>query len=173
MSESLDLTIDVTEAAALGEAAHIALTVQLPDSDTLGAEPVVCFAKPGGGYSKEYFTLDLPGPARGAQSDWHAQRGWLFVAVDHLGVGASSTDHDGARLDYTTLAAASHAAEQEVLRRLAVFAWRQGWKVPKSELQAFLAEGFTLDHYELVQASIAASRSPARRNSTRQRGSIR
>ena len=56
----------------------------------------------------------------------------------------------------------------EVLRRLAVFAWRQGWKVPASELKAFLAEGFTLDHYELVQASIAASRSPAR-----QRGGIR
>ena len=50
----------------------------------------------------------------------------------------------------------------EVLRRVAVFAWRQGWKVPRSELQAFLAEGFTLDHYELVQASIAASRSPGR-----------
>ncbi|UUR08517.1 hypothetical protein [Sphingomonas glaciei] len=56
----------------------------------------------------------------------------------------------------------------EVLRRLAVFVWRQGWKVPKSELQAFLAEGFTLDHYELVQASIAASRNPALK-----RGSIR
>ncbi len=127
MPESLDLTIDVTEAAALGEAAHIALTVQLPDPDTLAAEPVVCFAKPGGGYSKEYFTLDLPGPARGAQSDWHAQRGWVFVAVDHLGVGASSTDHDGARLDYTTLAAASHAAEQEVLRRLAEGALVDGY----------------------------------------------
>ena len=50
----------------------------------------------------------------------------------------------------------------EVLRRVAVFAWRQGWKVPASELKAFLAEGFTLDHYELVQASIAASRSPSR-----------
>ncbi|WP_300974927.1 hypothetical protein [Sphingomonas sp. LHG3406-1] len=56
----------------------------------------------------------------------------------------------------------------EVLRRLSVFAWRQGWKVPDSELKAFLAEGFTLDHYELVQASIAASRSPLR-----QRGASR
>ena len=46
----------------------------------------------------------------------------------------------------------------EVLRRVAVFVWRQGWKVPKSELQAFVAEGFTLDHYELIQASIASSR---------------
>lgn len=56
----------------------------------------------------------------------------------------------------------------EVLRRLAVFAWRQSWKVPESELKAFLAEGFTLDQYELVQASIAAKRSPAR-----PRGAIR
>jgi len=43
----------------------------------------------------------------------------------------------------------------EVLRRVAVFVWRQGWKVPKSELAAFLAEGFTLDQYELIHASIA------------------
>jgi hypothetical protein len=51
----------------------------------------------------------------------------------------------------------------EVLRRVAVFAWRQGWKVPKSELQAFLAEGFSLDHYELIQASIAKRPAPCRR----------
>src|SRR4029079_13495029 len=94
-------------------------TGRAPLPARLAPEPVVCFAKPGGGYSKEYFTLDLPGPAHGAQSDWHARRGWVFVAVDHLGVGASSTPHAGARLDYTTLAAASQAAEQEVLRRLA------------------------------------------------------
>jgi len=51
----------------------------------------------------------------------------------------------------------------EVLRRVAGFAWRQGWKVPKSELQAFLAEGFSLDHYELVQASIAKRATSNRR----------
>ena len=51
----------------------------------------------------------------------------------------------------------------EVLRRIAVFVWRQGWKVPKSELQAFLAEGFTLDQYELIHASIAKRATPIRR----------
>ncbi|GAA4014888.1 hypothetical protein GCM10022280_11820 [Sphingomonas swuensis] len=51
----------------------------------------------------------------------------------------------------------------EVLRRVAVFVWRQGWKVPKSELEAFLAEGFTLDQYELIQASIAERAAPTRR----------
>lgn len=114
----LDLHIDVTEAAGLGELATIALTVDLPDTDAIDGRPVVCFAKPGGGYSKGYYTVDLPGPARGAQADWHAKRGWIFVSVDHLGVGESTTGHDGARLDYTTLAAANHAAEREILRRL-------------------------------------------------------
>ena len=34
-------------------------------------------------------------------------------------------------------------SRMETLRRIAVFAWRQGWKVPKSELQEFLEAGFT------------------------------
>jgi hypothetical protein len=114
----LDLKIDVTEAAGLGEPAAIALTVHLPDPARLAAAPVICFAKPGGGYSRGYYTHDLPGPAKGAQAAWHAERGWIFVSVDHLGVGESSL-HDAAKLDYTTCAAAAHAAEQEVLRRLA------------------------------------------------------
>lgn len=50
----------------------------------------------------------------------------------------------------------------EALRRIAVFIWRQGWKVPKSELNAFLSEGFSLDQYELLQASIARSNSASR-----------
>lgn len=118
MVQSLDLKIDVTEAARLGEPAHIALTVHLPEAGALPAEPVVCFAKPGGGYSKGYYTVDLPGPAKGAQAAWHAERGWIFVSVDHLGVGGSSL-HAAEKLDYTTLAAGAHAAEQEVLARLA------------------------------------------------------
>ena len=118
MIRSLELKIDVTEAAALNEPAHVALTVTLPDPVTMAAHPVICFAKPGGGYSRGYFTVDLPGPARGAQAQWHAERGWIFVSVDHLGVGGSSL-HAAASLDYTTVAAGNMAAETEVLRRLA------------------------------------------------------
>jgi alpha-beta hydrolase superfamily lysophospholipase len=118
--QSLDLDIDVTEAAGLGEPASIALTVTLPDPAALPTEqPVVCFAKPGGGYGRGYYTVDLPGPAAGAQAAWHAARGWVFVSIDHLGVGGSSTAHAPENLDYTRLAATAHAAEQEVLRRLA------------------------------------------------------
>lgn len=112
---SFDLNIDVTEAAGLGERAGVALTVHLPEPGTVDERPVVCFAKPGGGYSRGYFTVDLPGPAHGAQAAWHAQRGWIFVSIDHLGVGDSTVPSDPERLDYTVVAAGNHAAEREVM----------------------------------------------------------
>jgi alpha-beta hydrolase superfamily lysophospholipase len=113
---SFDLEVDVTQAAGLGEPAALALTVTLPDE--VPNDPVVCFAKPGAGYSRGYFTEDLPGPGRGAQADWHARRGWIVVSVDHLGVGDSS-QHDAARLRYGPVVAASEAAETEVRQKLA------------------------------------------------------
>jgi len=122
---SIDLHVDVTEAAALGEPAHIALTVTAPDAVT--TDPVVCFAKPGAGYGRGYFTEDLPGPGAGtgAQAAWHAERGWIFVSVDHLGVGDSSL-HDPARLSFAPVIAASHAAEDEVRRGLAAGTLMEG-----------------------------------------------
>ena len=119
---SVDLHVDVTEAAGLGEPAHVALTVTAPDELPVGGPPVVCFAKPGAGYSRGYFTEALPGPApgvaAGAQATWHAARGWIMVAVDHLGVGDSS-QHNAEQLGYTPVAAAAQAAETEVRRKLA------------------------------------------------------
>lgn len=113
---TIDLKVDVTQAAGLGEAAHVALTVIVPEE--VPPDPVVCFAKPGGGYNRGYFTEDLPGPSEGAQAGWHARRGWIFVAVDHLGVGGSS-QHDPERLSYTPIVAANGAAEADVLKKLA------------------------------------------------------
>lgn len=115
---AIDLKVDVTSEVDIGEAAHVVVTVTLPDPANIPTLPIVCFAKPGGGYSRGYYTIDLPGPTRGAQADWHAARGWIFVSVDHLGVGESSI-HEAAKLDYTVTAAGNMAAETEVLRRLA------------------------------------------------------
>src|SRR5690554_2675319 len=123
---TLELKIEVTEAAGLGEAAHVALTVHLPDAAALSERPVVCFAKPGGGYSRGYYTADLPGPAQGAQADWHTQRGWIFVSIDHLGVGDSSL-HAADKLDYTVVAAGNMAAESELLKRLGEGALLEGF----------------------------------------------
>lgn len=114
----VELTIDVTSAFGVGDPAWIAATVELPDPAQLGPNPIVCFAKPGGGYTKGYYTEELPGPARGAQSRWHAERGWIFVSIDPIGTGASSVDHDSDKLDFTNTAATSRAAEREIASRL-------------------------------------------------------
>lgn len=129
-----DLTIDVTEAAGLGEPAWIAATVHLPDPEKLGAMPIVCFAKPGGGYSRRYFTIDLPGPGAGAQAEWHAARGWIFVSIDHLSVGDSS-QHPAARMTYPVVTAANHAAEAEILARLAAGALFPGYPAIEAPLR--------------------------------------
>ena len=55
----------------------------------------------------------------------------------------------------------------EALRRLAILAWHHHWNVPKSELASFFDAGFTVDQYELIQASIGQARSARRRRTVR------
>jgi alpha-beta hydrolase superfamily lysophospholipase len=118
MIRQLELRIEVTNAVDLGEPAHVLAAIVLPDPARLPTTPVVCFAKPGGGYSRGYYTHELPGPGKGAQAAWHAERGWIFVAIDHLGCGGGSS-HDPEALDYRTVTTAAFAAEQDILLRLA------------------------------------------------------
>lgn len=51
----------------------------------------------------------------------------------------------------------------EALRRIAVLAWHYGYSVPVSELRAFLSAGFSSDHYEVLQNSIARGRMDRKR----------
>jgi hypothetical protein len=46
----------------------------------------------------------------------------------------------------------------EALRRMAVLAWHRSYVIPKWEIEGFRRAGFTLDHYELLQASIAEAK---------------
>ena len=55
----------------------------------------------------------------------------------------------------------------EALRRIAVLAWHHRWNVPKSELHVFLAAGFSVDQYELIQASIGRARAAVRQGKRR------
>ncbi len=114
-----ELSIDVTDAAGLGEPLRTRVTVVLPDPGALPDPPVVCFGFPGGGYSRGYFTFDMPGASGGGQAGWHADRGWVFVACDHLFVGESDAPSDPTRLTLEHVAAANHATVTEVMRRLA------------------------------------------------------
>ena len=65
----IELTVDVTEAAGLGQPLSTRVTVVLPEPDALADPPVVCFGFPGGGYSRGYFTFDMPGTTGGGVTD--------------------------------------------------------------------------------------------------------
>jgi pimeloyl-ACP methyl ester carboxylesterase len=112
----IDLTIDVTEAAGLGSAAHTKATVFLPEGE-LCDPPVVCFGFPGGGYNRHYYSFDMPGCDDGGEAGHHVRRGWIFVACDHLGVG-ESTIPEGNILDYENVARANLATVEAVMAKL-------------------------------------------------------
>jgi hypothetical protein len=114
---TVELDIDVTEAAGLGVDVHTCVTVTFSDSCAAASQPIVAFAWPGGGYNRNYYLLDLPGHSSG-QAGWHAGRGWIFVACDHLGVGDSSAS-DPDLLQFEDMASINAATTQGVLALLA------------------------------------------------------
>ncbi|PNU04179.1 hypothetical protein [Novosphingobium guangzhouense] len=116
----VEITIDVSDAAGLGRSAAVRATVVLPDAAALPESPVLCLALPSSSYARGYYTCALPGPARdaGAQAAFHAARGWIFAALDWPGCDGTG-DIDPEDLGYAVLAAVAHAAQCEILLRLA------------------------------------------------------
>jgi pimeloyl-ACP methyl ester carboxylesterase len=118
--DPVELVIDVTADADIGMPARTTATVHLPAAGALASPPVVCFAFPGGGYSRRYYTLDLrPDAADGGtgQAEWHAARGWIFVSCDSLGFG-DATAPEGNVLTYESIARGNKATVAAVLARL-------------------------------------------------------
>jgi pimeloyl-ACP methyl ester carboxylesterase len=116
--ESIELKVDVSAAVALPGPLHIAASVFLPEAAKITSPPVAIFAFPGGGYSRGYFDIHPPGHRGYSQAEHHLERGIIFVAADHLGVGASSIP-DLAALSIEMLAAANDAAIRQVSEQLA------------------------------------------------------
>ena len=113
---SIDLEVDVTEAAGLGEPPHWLSPSPSPTTSPVArscASPSRVRATRGATSPRT-----CPGPDAGPRPTGTHGAGWIFVSVDHLGVGDSS-QHDPERLTYTPVVAASQAAETEVRQKLA------------------------------------------------------
>jgi pimeloyl-ACP methyl ester carboxylesterase len=89
---------------------ELAVTVHLPEPVPTGPT-VVAFGFPGGSLSRGYFDVEFEGDPSYSQAGFHTARGWVFVAVDHLGVGDSDPE-SGAT--YETLAAANASVVAQV-----------------------------------------------------------
>jgi alpha-beta hydrolase superfamily lysophospholipase len=113
----IELRIEVTEAVGLGMPAETAATVFLPECEQLAQPPVVCFAFPGGGYSRRYYSFDMPDSSGGGEAGWHVERGWIFVACDHLGFG-DSTCPEGSVLNFDNVARGNKATVDAVMQKI-------------------------------------------------------
>ncbi len=82
--------------------------------------PKVLVCLPGGSYTKAYYHLEVPHLPQDAYSFAlaMAQQGFIVVALDHLGVGESTTPPDGGQLTMQVLAAANAAAIRQIRKRL-------------------------------------------------------
>lgn len=107
-----DLRIDVSEAVGLPDAV-VAATVVVPAGAV--ESRIVAVAFPGGGYSRGYWDIQWPGGY--SQADYHVDRGWVFAAIDHLGVGDSSLI-DPDLLSFEVMARANAAASRHVVAML-------------------------------------------------------
>ena len=111
-----DLVVDVTDSCQLGPL-RIEATVFLPPSEELAEQATVVFALPGGGYSRGYYDMHFPGHAGYSQAEHHVDRGFVLVAIDHLGVGDSTPEVAGeVRID--DIAAANDFAVRTITDRL-------------------------------------------------------
>jgi pimeloyl-ACP methyl ester carboxylesterase len=115
----IDLSIDVTgRAGGLGGMLEQAITLHLPDPGQVTDPPIVIFGFPGGGVARGYWCLETVDSTEWSQARYHAERGAIFVSVDHLGVGQSTTgDADDFTIEVVT--AGNVAVVREVLARLA------------------------------------------------------
>lgn len=117
MRDPIEFTVDVTDAVAIGMAAHTAVTVFLPDDGAMADPAVVCFAFPGGGYNRRYYSFAMPGAQGGGEAGYHTARGWIFVTCDHLGFGDSTIPPDDL-LDLDVIAAGNDATVKSVMERI-------------------------------------------------------
>jgi pimeloyl-ACP methyl ester carboxylesterase len=113
-SRGIEARVAVPSTADVEDNWELAATVVLPAADALPERPAVLVAMPGAGYSRTYFDIPEDGYS---EAQYHNQRGTIVVALDHLGVGASSVPP----FEVTTLdvvAAANDAAVNSILDRL-------------------------------------------------------
>jgi pimeloyl-ACP methyl ester carboxylesterase len=106
------LVLDVSAELPFDERSFLSASIHLPDADDEGPRAVlVCW--PGGSYARAYWDMHIPGNPGYSFAEHMTAQGFVVVAADHLGVGASSRPQDGDRVNFETMgvAAASFVAQ--------------------------------------------------------------
>jgi alpha-beta hydrolase superfamily lysophospholipase len=114
----LEWRFDVSEAVDLPGSHQIAVSVVAPAAFGQAGDATVLCCLPGGSLSRKYWDLEVDGDRRFSFAEFMAARGFATLAIDHLGVGASTQPDDGYALDLMRLARANQAALTQATARL-------------------------------------------------------
>ena len=95
---------------------HIAAEIFLPDK--VGEKPSALICLPGGGMNRRYFDLQVESDDSFSFAAQMTRRGFIVIALDHLGVGDSSRPVDGYALTPDLLTRANQNVTAEILARL-------------------------------------------------------
>jgi pimeloyl-ACP methyl ester carboxylesterase len=108
ISQPVELAVDVSAVLPFaGETSTLAAAVYLPAPEHAAAPRAVLVCWPGGSYSRAYWDMHIPGHPGYSFAEHMTDRGFLVIAVDPLGVGASSRPSDVDAVDLETMAAAA------------------------------------------------------------------
>jgi alpha-beta hydrolase superfamily lysophospholipase len=112
------LEIDVAAVAPQG-ATTVVADLFLPEPDLVGPRPILLCCLPGGGMSRRYFDLEVaPEEGNYSMARHLADRGFVVVTIDHLGVGESSRPDDGYDLTPPVVADVNGHVTEQLLDRL-------------------------------------------------------
>jgi pimeloyl-ACP methyl ester carboxylesterase len=127
-----ELMLDVSASVPFDSTTCLAASVHLPDVATRAPRALlVCW--PGGSYGRAYWDMQIPEHGGYSFADHMTARGYLVVAADPLGVGASSKPADGDAVNLETMSAACAAFVGQLRGLLAAGAPELGG-VPLPEL---------------------------------------
>lgn len=114
--KSDDMILDVTDAARIGQDAHIAATLHTPDGSANASDDLV-FAIHGGGYRRSYWNPAYVDDSY-SFARWFTGRGKSVLAIDMLGMGDSTRPEPESCLSRAAIAAAHASALEQVLARI-------------------------------------------------------
>jgi pimeloyl-ACP methyl ester carboxylesterase len=119
-------SIDVSAVVPLAGEWQVTLDVFLPEVDALADQPVAVCCLPGAAETRAYYDLHVEGDDSYSMARHLVDRGRIVLALDHLGVGASTTPEDPFVLSTDLMAAANDHAMGVVLDEVRAGTWSDG-----------------------------------------------
>jgi hypothetical protein len=119
-TRTTELRFPVTSSAAPGgeSGLWISASLTLPTGGG-GESPIVLVCWPGGGYSRAYWDMQLPGRTDYSFATTMADRGFVVIAADELGVGESAKPANGDLCGFVAMAEAAADVVAQIRLRVA------------------------------------------------------